>query len=286
MKFRFIQEHARRFRVTVMCAVLSVSRSGYYAWRRRGPSRLELANQALLEEIRAIFHESREMYGYRKVHAQLAKKVHCSRKRVARLMRLARLRSKRRKRFRVTTQSRHRRPVAPNILARRFSATAPNQKWVTDITYIRTGEGWLYLSAIVDLFSRRVVGWAMEPRLFDRLTIKALKMALSRRHPPAGLVHQSDRGRQFASGDYLVLLDNAQATVSMSRTGEVFDNAPIESFFATLKTELVHHRRYRTRQEAKSDIFEFIEIFYNRQRIHAALDYKTPLEFESTFGSS
>ena len=284
MKFRFIQEHTRRFRIKVMCAVLDVSRSGYYAWRKRSASRLELANQELLRQIRAIFIESRRRYGYRKVHAQLVKKVPCSRNRVARLMRLAGLRSRRRRRYRLTTQSRHRRPMAPNILARHFSATAPNQKWVTDITYIPTDEGWLYLSAIVDLYSRRVVGWAMESKLFDRLTIKALKMALGHRHPPAGLIHHSDRGRQYASGDYLALLDNAQAIISMSRTGDAYDNAPIESFFATLKTELVHHRRYRTRREAKADIFEFIEIFYNRQRIHAALDYQTPLEFETSFG--
>jgi putative transposase len=283
VKFRFIQEHAHRFRINVMCAVLDVSRSGYYAWRNRCSSRLELANQELLEQIRAIFNNSRQRYGYRKVHAQLAKKVLCSRNRVARLMRLAGLCSRRRRRYRLTTQSRHRRPVAPNLLARQFTATAPNQKWVTDITFIPTDEGWLYLSAIVDLFSRMVVGWAMETYLFDRLTIKALKMALGRRHPPVGLLHHSDRGGQFASGDYLALLDNSEAKASMSRTGDVFDNAPMESFFATLKTELVHHRRYRTRREAKVDIFEFIEVFYNRQRIHAALQYQTPLEFELSY---
>jgi transposase InsO family protein len=284
VKFRFIQEHAHRFRINVMCAVLDVSRSGYYAWRSRCPSRIELANQELLEHIRAIFFKSRQRYGYRKVHAQLVKKVLCSRNRVARLMRLAGLRSRRRRRYRLTTQSRHRRSVAPNLLARQFTATAPNQKWVTDITYIPTDEGWLYLSAIVDLYSRMVVGWAMETYLLDRLTIKALKMALGRRHPPVGLLHHSDRGVQFASGDYLALLDNSEVTASMSRTGDVYDNAPMESFFATLKTELVNHRRYRTRREAKVDIFEFIEVFYNRQRIHAALQYQTPLEFESSFG--
>jgi putative transposase len=284
VKFRFIQDHAHRFRINVMCSVLGVSRSGYYAWRNRSESRLELANQELLRLIRAIFLESRQRYGYRKVHAQLVKKVSCSRNRVARLMRLAGLRSRRRRRYRLTTQSGHSRPTAPNFLARRFSAAAPNQKWVTDITYIPTDEGWLYLAAIVDLFSRRVVGWAMEPNLFDRLTIKALKMALGRRQPPAGMVHHSDRGQQFASKNYLALLDDAQAIVSMSRTGDAYDNAPMESFFATLKTELVYDRRYRTRREAKMDIFEFIEIFYNRQRVHAALEYQTPVEFEMSFG--
>jgi putative transposase len=286
MKFRFIQEHAHRFRINVMCAVLGVSRSGYYAWRKRAPSRLELANQELLKQIRAIFHESRQTYGYRKVHAQLAKKVFCSRNRVARLMRLDCLRSRRRRRYCLTTQSRHHRPVAPNLLARQFTATAPNQKWVSDITYIPTDEGWLYLAAIMDLYSRMIVGWAMETYLLDLLTIKALKMALESRHPPVGLLHHSDRGGQFASSDYLALLDSSKAEASMSRTGDVYDNAPMESFFATLKTELVIHRRYSKRREAKVDIFEFIEVFYNRQRIHAALQYRTPLEFESLFVAS
>jgi putative transposase len=284
VKFRFIQEHVGRFRIAVMCAVLGVSRSGYYAWRKRSPSRLALANQELLGQIRAVFDESRQTYGYRRVHARLVKKVHCSRNRVARLMHLEGLRSRRRPVFRATTQSRHNRPTAPNILARRFSATSLNQKWVSDITYIPTDEGWLYLAAIVDLCSRTVVGWAMESRLYDWLTIKALKMALGRRNPPPGLVHHSDRGSQYASNDYLSLLDAVKATVSMSRTGDAFDNAPMESFFATLKTELVHHRRYRTRKEAKTDIFEFIEIFYNRQRIHTALGYQTPFEYELSFG--
>ena len=282
MRFRFIREHADRCRVTIMCAALAVSRSGYYAWLRRGVSGRELANRRLLMEIRVVYQASRRVYGYRKVHrALLAKGVHCSRNRVARLMREAGLRSKRRRRYRVTTQSKHRRPLAPNRLARQFTAKTPNEKWLTDITYVRTRQGWLYLAAVLDLFSRRVVGWAMEPYLTDKLTIKALQMALTNRQPPAGLLHHSDRGSQYASGDYQQLLADAQALASMSRTGNAYDNAPMESFFASLKTELIHHRRYQSRQQAKSDIFEFIEVFYNRQRLHAAIGYKSPAEFET-----
>lgn len=282
MRFHFIREHADRWRVSVMCAALRVSRSGYYTWLKRSPSVRELANRRLLAEIRALHKASRGVYGYRKIHrALVAKGVSCGRNRVARLMRQAGLRSKRRQRYRVTTQSRHRRPIAPNRLARRFRATEKNRKWVTDITYVRTSQGWLYLAAVLDLFSRRVVGWAMESFLTDTLTIKALQMALSRRHPPAGLLHHSDRGSQYASNDYRQLLSSAEALTSMSRTGNVYDNAPMESFFATLKTELVQHRRYHSRQQAKSDIFEYIEVFYNRQRLHAAIGYMSPADFES-----
>ena len=284
MKFHFIEEHAGHCSVKAMCRVLGVSRSGYYAWRKRGPSARELANQRLLVAIRAIYRAGRRMYGYRKVHeGLLAQHITCSRNRVARLMRQAGLRSKRRRRYHVTTRSQHKRPVAPNRLGQDFVAPAPNQKWLSDITYVRTAQGWLYLAAIMDLFSRRVVGWAMEPYLTDALTRQALEMALVGRLPPPGLLHHSDRGSQYASNKYQQLLEQVRALASMSRTGNVYDNAPMESFFATLKTELVHHRRYRTRQEAKSDIFEYIEVFYNRQRLHQALGYRSPAEFESMF---
>jgi transposase InsO family protein len=286
MKYRFIQAHARRCRVKLMCAALGVSRSGYYAWRKRGPSVRELANRQLLAAIRSVYEASRQVYGYRRVYkALVVKQVVCSRNRVARLMRQAGLRARRYRWYRVTTQSRHQRPIAPNHLARRFTATAPNQKWLSDITYIRTRQGWFYLAVVLDLFSRHVVGWAMEPYLTDRLTLKALKMAFSRRRPPAGLLHHSDRGSQYASRDYRALLLDHRALASMSRTGNVYDNAPMESFFATLKTELVHHRKYPNRQQAKTDIFEYIEVFYNRQRLHSALDYRSPVEYEFLFVS-
>lgn len=284
MKFRFIRAHAAQCRVKLMCAALDVSRSGYYAWRRRQPSARELANRQLLAEIQAVYQASRQVYGYRRVHqALLAAQIVCSRNRVARLMRQAGLRAKRYRRYRVTTHSRHRRPVAPNHLARRFTATMPNEKWVSDITYVRTHQGWLYLAVVLDLFSRYVVGWAMEPYLNDRLTLKALRMALARRRPPAGLLHHSDRGSQYASRDYRALLLDQQALASMSRTGNVYDNAPMESFFATLKTELIHQRTYPSRQQAKTDIFEYIEVFYNRQRLHSTLNYRSPAEHESLF---
>lgn len=283
MRFRFIRDHEEQYPIRRMCSVLSVSPSGYYAWCQRPPSERALANRQLVTKIRAIYDASRQLYGYRKVHRTLlASLIACGRNRVARLMRRAGLRSRRRRRYQVTTtQSQHRRPVAPNWLAGQFTATAPNQKWVSDITYIRTRQGWLYLAAVLDLFSRRVVGWAMERYLTDTLTVRALEMALARRQVPDGLLHHSDRGSQYASGRYLARLDQARALTSMSRRGNVYDNAPMESFFATLKTELVHHRDYSTRQEAKSDIFEYIEVFYNRQRLHESLDYRSPADFES-----
>lgn len=286
MRYGFIEAQRGRFRIRRLCAVLAVSRSGYYAWRRRTASRRQRANEALLGHIRQVHRQSRGRYGYRKVHQALrARQVGGSRNRVARLMRLAGLASRRRRRFRVTTHARHNRGFAPNVLGRAFTATAPNQAWLSDITYVPTGQGWLYLAAILDLCSRRVVGWAMARYLTDSLTLRALRMALAQRRPPAGLLHHSDRGSQYASRDYRALLRQAQAQPSMSRAGDVYDNAPMESFFATLKTELVHHRSYQTRQEAQREIFEFIEVFYNRQRLHAALDYRSPADFESSFVS-
>lgn len=276
-----MEQNRERFRVKSMCKVLEVSRAGYYAWRKRLVSARERANQELLKAIQAVYEESRKIYGYRKVHAQVKKNMPCSLNRVARLMRLAGLRSRRIRRYRSTTYSQHKRPVAPNVLAQDFTALAPNQKWVADITFIPTAEGWLYLAALLDLCSRKIVGWAMESYLVDQLTIKALEMALDRRQPPQGLLHHSDRGSQFASINYSTILAQNDAVPSMSRTGNAYDNAPMESFFATLKMELIHHRRYRTRQEARADIFEYIEVFYNRQRIHSALDYTSPAEFES-----
>lgn len=282
MKFRFIQRHAEQYKIKLMCSVLGVSRSGYYAWRRRQPSARKQANRLLRALIRLLHQQSRRTYGYRRIHAALvAQGTVCSKNRVARLMQEEGLQARRRRRYRRTTQSRHSWPVAPNRLAQSFVATSPNQKWVTDITYIRTDEGWLYLSVVLDLYSRIVVGWAMEPYLTDSLTKKALKMALARRQPQPGLLHHSDRGSQYASAGYQKVLTHHHALPSMSRTGNVYDNAPMESFFATLKSELIHHRNYFTRRQAKSDIFEYIEVFYNRQRLHSALGYVSPMEFES-----
>jgi putative transposase len=276
-----MEQLSQQYSISLMSMAVGVSRSGFYAWRKRNPSPRQQANQALLSQIQDLFSWSRNTYGYRRIRAALVDQgVECSRNRVARLMRQAGLQGRRRRRYKTTTQSRHNRPVAPNVLGRDFLAAAPNQKWLTDITYVRTGQGWLYLSIVLDLFARLVVGWAIEPYLTDQLTLKALKMALNWRKPPLGLLHHSDRGSQYASRRYRTLLDGRGAVVSMSRTGNVYDNAPMESFFATLKSELIHRRHYRTRREARKDIFEYIEVFYNRQRRHSALNYLSPVNYE------
>ena len=282
MKFQFIEAHRDEFPVTRMCKVLGVSASGYYAWRGRPESQRERDNQVLLDHIKAVHAASRKTYGSPRVHAKLNKQgIHCNKKRVERLMRMHHIRGKRRGRRRVkTTDSAHNLPVAPNLLNRQFEADAPNRKWVTDITYIPTDQGWLYLAAIVDLFSRRVVGWSMASTMHGSLVRNALRMALAGRRPQAGLLHHSDQGSQYASFVYQSLLGDQQMVVSMSRTANCYDNAAMESFFATLKCELVHERHYRTRAEARQDIFEYIEVFYNRQRLHSSLGYLSPEEYE------
>ncbi len=236
----------------------------------------------LLLEIRAAHQASRHTYGSLRVHAELrARGIKCGHNRVARLMRLDGLRAKQKRRFKATTNSNHDLPVADNLLGRDFQPQVPNQTWAADISYIPTGEGWLYLAVVMDLYSRLVVGWAMSDRTTRKLTMDALGMALGRRRPGPGLMHHSDRGSQYASGDYQAMLRANGITCSMSRKGEVYDNAPMESFFHTLKTELVHQRRYISREEAKADIFEYVEVFYNRQRRHSYLGYHSPAAFES-----
>lgn len=281
MKFSVIAELANRYPVKTLCQILQVSRSGYYAWRKRGPSRWQQENEQLLAQIRAVYEHSRGTYGYRRIHAALvARDMSCGVHRVRRMMQQQGLRAKRRRRYRTTTQSHHRLPIAPNRLNRDFSTAAANQKWVSDITFVPTHEGWLYLCVIMDLFSRLVVGWAMEPYLNRELGLKALRMALANRRPPPGLLHHSDQGIQYANNDYQQLLADQRLIASMSRSGNVYDNAPMESFFATLKRELIHFRNYRTRDEARIDIFSFIEVFYNRQRLHSALQYRSPADYE------
>lgn len=283
MRFRFIERHAQQFRVGLMCKVLQVSRAGYYAWCNRRPSALQEANQQLLELLRRLFKLNRKRYGYRRIHAVARQEIPCGIHRVARLMRQDGLRVSPRRAYRITTQSKHNRPVAPNILGREFMAPVPNHTWLSDITYVPTEQGWLYLAIVLDLYARRVVGWAMEPYLADLLTRKALKMAFTRRRPAPALLHHSDRGIQYASRGYQNLLLGQGAVISMSRKGNVLDNAPMESFFATLKKELVHRHDYQTRREAKSSIFEYIEGFYNPLRIHSALQYSTPVKYEGLY---
>lgn len=281
MKYQFVRDHSGRYPVRRMCRVLGVSDSAYYAWWGRPESRRVREDRRLLVEIKAIHSAKRETYGSPRVHAELkAQGLRLGEKRVARLMRAGGIRAKQKRKFKATTDSRHSHPVAPNLLARDFEAIAPNQKWVADITYIPTREGWLYLAAILDLYSRMVVGWSMSSRMTRRLVLDALDMAVGRRRPGPGLLHHSDRGSQYACGDYQEALTTHGMLCSMSRKGDCWDNAPMESFFHTLKTELVHHRDYQTRGEAKADIFEYIEVFYNRSRRHSCLGYLAPAEYE------
>lgn len=281
MKYAFIAAHVAAFPMRLMCRALGVSRSGYYAWRGRPVSRRSRENEELLEKIKSVHKKSKERYGSPRVHNQLlADGESCGRGRVARLMSANGICAKQKRKFVVTTDSKHDMPVAENILDREFSVEEPNKVWLSDITYIPTDEGWLYLAGVVDLCSRTAVGWSMGDSLEKELVMDALKMAIGRRRPGAGLLHHSDRGSQYASEAYRTLLDDYGMKMSMSRKGNCWDNAVMESFFGTLKRELIHHRRYRTRAEARKDIFEFIEVFYNRERLHSSLGYMSPLDYE------
>jgi len=282
MKYRAIRDHADRFAVRLMCRALKVAPAGYYAWIARPECARTQANRALLVEIRAIHAESRRIYGSPSIWDALVKRGRrVNEKRVARLMREHAIRAKTVKKWRATTDSRHPLPIAANTLDRQFAVTAPNRVWAGDITYLWTDEGWLYLAVVLDLYSRAVIGWAMEPRLTADLATQALTMALQRRKPAKGLLHHSDRGVQYASGDYQRALAGAGIRCSMSRQGNCWDNAVVESFFGTLKKELIHDQRYPTREHAKQDVFEWIEVFYNRQRRHTTLGYRSPAEFEA-----
>lgn len=283
MRYQFIEEHRADYPVTLLCRVMQVTRSGYYAWRNEPLSLRKVANLVLLQHIEDIFEEGRQTYGSARIQGILADQgIGCSRERVARLMQAAGLKPKTRRPFRViTTDSNHKLPVAANQLDQDFTATGPDKKWAADITYVATAQGWLYLAVVLDLYSRRIVGWAMSDSLQRQLVIDALQMAIVARRPAPGLLHHSDRGSQYASHDYQALLTRTQMVTSMSRKGNCYDNAAVESFFGTLKTELVYQRQYTTRAEARADIFEYIEVFYNRIRCHSALGYKSPVRFEA-----
>lgn len=285
MKYAFMAAHETEFSVKAMCHVLGVQRSGYYAWKRRPPSAREQANRELLQKIREAFEISRHTYGSLRIqHYWLRQGYAYSRYRIGRLMKKARLFPLKITKWHPrTTQQRLGARTAPNLLNQDFSATRSNQKWVGDITYIDTAEGWLYLAVILDLYSRRVVGWAMRDRLDTHLVESAWRMAVINRHPPADLLHHSDRGSQYTSETYLKLLEAAGCRVSMSRTGNCYDNAAMESFFATLKGECAT-QPFKTKSDARSSIFEFIEAWYNRQRLHSSLGYVSPLEFEQLSG--
>ena len=265
----------------MMCRVLRVSRSGYYAWVERPQSRRARENRRLLVLIRIAHKKSRKTYGSPRVHRQLLRNGEiCGEARVAKLMAANGIRALQKRKFVVTTDSKHDHPVAENVLDRQFEVNEPNKVWGSDITYIPTEEGWLFFSGVLDLGTKTVVGWSMADRMESSLVTDALEMAYRRRLPGTGLLHHSDRGSQYASREYRNLLSRYGMRISMSRKGDCWDNAVVESFFATLKRELVHHRRYRTRREARRDIFEYIEVFYNRQRLHSSLGYMSPAEYE------
>ena len=265
-----------------MCSALKVSPSGYYAWRGRPESERSRENRQILEEIRKEYKASDNRYGSPNIyHALKAKGIQCSENRVARLMRINGIQAKLRRRFVATTDSNHNLPVAENVLDRKFMAERPNEAWVSDITYIRTREGWLYLAVVIDLFSRQVVGWAAESTADRSLVMAALAQALQTRRPEAGLLLHSDRGCQYASGDYQAELARWSIVCSMSRKGNCWDNAPAESFFGSLKTEMVSQPRFRTRSEAQAALFEYIEVWYNRKRLHSTLGYVSPVTYEA-----
>jgi putative transposase len=282
VRFDFIRKHQKEYPLELLCRVLNVSRSGYYAWHDRPVSRTAERRQRLVTAIRAVHNESHENYGSPRVHRELcARAVRCCRNTVAKLMREHQLRSRMRRRFRVrTTDSNHEYELAGNELNRQFQQECPNQAWAADITYIGTDEGWLYLAVVMDLYSRRIVGWATADHLKAELVQEALRMAIAQREPGNGLVHHSDRGVQYACDDYQALLARHGMRSSMSRTGDCYDNAVVESFFASLKTEWVYHEQYENRCQARQSIFEYIEVFYNRKRRHSALQYQSPSEFE------
>lgn len=285
MSYQIIETNREVGSVERLCAALGVSVSGYYAWRSRRPSQHQQTDALLLKAIRVAHQAGRGLYGSPRIHAALHQQgLCCSRKRVARLMRQHGIHSRRRPKRRVrTTDSRHNRPVAPNLLKRDFSAEAPNEKWLSDIVGIWTDEGWLYLAALLDTYSRLIVGWAMSIYRDEALVEAALRMALARRELPedSDLIQHTDRGSQYTADDYLLLLKAHGIQVSMSNKADPYDNAMMESFFSTLRAELTDLERFATRQAARTAVFEFIEVFYNRQRLHSSLGYRSPVVYET-----
>ncbi|SHF52217.1 putative transposase [Desulforamulus putei DSM 12395] len=265
-----------------MCQVLEVSRSGYYSWRKRPKNERKKANERLLKEIKDSYNRSRGLYGVRKITKELnnKKKIKCGHNRVYRLMKENGIASKRPRRFKATTNSKHNYPVAENLLNQNFKVNQPNKVWVSDITYVPTDEGWLYFAAIIDLCHKKVVGWSMDSTMTKELVINALEQAVHRARPPKGVIHHSDRGSQYASHAYQTLLKKYGFIASMSRKGNCYDNACAEFFFSTLKNELIYQSHFKTREEARQAIFEYVEVFYNRIRLHSSLGYMSPCEYE------
>ena len=281
MKYAFIAAHRQEFRLTRLCQVLQVSRSGFYAWQGRPESPRAQQNRVLLARMQVVHQETREAYGARKMWQCLRQEgLACGRHRVARLRRLAGIVAQRRRRFVCTTQARREKASRPNQLDQQFAVPAINRVWCGDVTYIPTRVGWLYLAVLVDLYSRRVVGWSMSERQTVTLVVEAWWMAWQQRHPSVGLLHHSDQGKQYTAGLYQTLLTRQGVQLSFSRKGHCYDNAVVESFFSTLKNELTNHRSFQDRTEARQAIFDYIECFYNRQRLHQTLGYRSPVEFE------
>lgn len=282
-----INQHEGQYAIEMMCSALGVSESGYYAWRKREPSIHAQEDQRIVAAIRRIHQDSRQLYGSPRIHAMLQREgIRCSRKRVARLMQEHGIFSRRRPKRRIkTTDSQHDRPVAPNLLKRDFSANAPNQKWVGDILGIWTLAGWIYLAALLDTFSRMIVGWAMSPYRDEDLVTMALHMAIARRHlfDADEFIHHTDRGSQYTAYEYQATLASTGILISMSGKADPYDNAMVESFFSTLRAECTDLSRFKTHAEARLAVFDFIELFYNRQRLHSSLDYLSPAEFEDAY---
>ena len=281
MRYQFIKDAKKAFPINTLCKTLKVTRSGYYNWRKQPYSRRTEEKKALIPLVLQIHIESGATYGSRRMARVLrAMGIDCGRCRARTLMRMAGIIVKQKRKFKATTDSKHNLPVAPNLLKREFEVKAPNKVWVSDITYIWTAQGWLYLAIVLDLFSRQIVGWAVSNRINRKLVISAALMAIWQRRPKPGLIFHNDRGNQYCSGDFQKLLKDHHMKSSMSRKGDCWDNAVAESFFASLKTERVFFKKYRTRNEARRDIINYIEMFYNSKRLHSYLGYLSPREFE------
>lgn len=283
MKYGFIRDHAHRYPVNMLCRLLSVQRSAYYDWQAQPCKVIPQEELALRRRMKELFRASRGSLGSRMMMKNLNQDgFEIGRDRTRRLMKRLNLKVRQKRKYKVTTDSKHNLPVADNVLNREFCRSAPNQAWGTDITYLWTQQGWIYLAVVIDLYSRRVVGWSMDRRMKKALVIRALMMAVNLRKPPPGLIHHSDRGSQYASHDYQALLRQYGMICSMSRKGNCWDNAPIERFFSSLKREWTGDRWYRTRQEAIADVREYVAVYYNSRRLHSTLGYATPMDYEKT----
>lgn len=282
MKYAFVRAHQAEFSISCMCHVLRVSRSGYYDWRGRKPSARSKRDKELLEQIGQIHRDNKQAYGGIKTwHALRRAGVRCGKHRVARLRRAAGIEAQRKRRFRLAYRSRQNTQAAANLLKWPFQASQPDQIWMADVTFIATRVGWLYLAVLIDLYSRLIIGWSMTDRPNQDLVNAALRMAIEQRKPKPGTIHHSDQGVVYNASSYIELLGGHNIIRSMSGKGNCYDNAVVESFFSSLKNELVHHRNYHTREQARMDIFEYIEIFYNRRRLHQSLNYQTPMGYDS-----